>query len=171
MIDLFKNFVNSLLCIGIFITFIKLIMPSGKVKKYIYSLIGIITIITIVSPFINFMQNVDVEESIKDVISNIDMSENTSDDKEQTSTNSSVKDVFLDKLKTDIKDKLSQNSITTDKIEIYIDDSYNIEKMEINIKNLRKTNSSLENVNKVVNYINQEYGIAYEKINIIEEGV
>ena len=43
--------------------------------------------------------------------------------------------------------------------------------MEINIKNLRKTNSSLENVNKVVNYINQEYGIAYEKINIIEEGV
>ncbi len=171
MIDLFKNFVNSLLCIGIFITFIKLIMPSGKVKKYIYSLIGIITIITIVSPFINFMQNVDVEESIKDVISNIDMSENTSDDKEQTSTNSSVKDVFLDKLKTDIKDKLSQNSVTTDKIEIYIDDSYNIEKMEINIKNLRKTNSSLENVNKVVNYINQEYGIAYEKINIIEEGV
>ena len=117
------------------------------------------------------MQNVDVEESIKDVISNIDMSENTSDDKEQTSTNSSVKDVFLDKLKTDIKDKLSQNSVTTDKIEIYIDDSYNIEKMEINIKNLRKTNSSLENVNKVVNYINQEYGIAYEKINIIEEGV
>ena len=171
MLDLFKNFVNSLLCIGIFITFIKLIMPSGKVKKYIYSLIGIITIITIVSPFINFMQNVDVEESIKDVISNIDMSENTSDDKEQTSTNSSVKDVFLDKLKTDIKDKLSQNSVTTDKIEIYIDDSYNIEKMEINIKNLRKTNSSLENVNKVVNYINQEYGIAYEKINIIEEGV
>lgn len=171
MIDLFKNFVNSLLCIGIFITFIKLIMPSGKVKKYIYSLIGIITIITIVSPFINFMQNVDVEESIKDVISNIDMSENTSDDKAQTSTNSSVKDVFLDKLKTDIKDKLSQNSVTTDKIEIYIDDSYNIEKMEINIKNLRKTNSSLENVNKVVNYINQEYGIAYEKINIIEEGV
>lgn len=171
MIDLFKNFVNSLLCIGIFITFIKLIMPSGKVKKNIYSLIGIITIITIVSPFINFMQNVDVEESIKDVISNIDMSENTSDDKEQTSTNSSVKDVFLDKLKTDIKDKLSQNSVTTDKIEIYIDDSYNIEKMEINIKNLRKTNSSLENVNKVVNYINQEYGIAYEKINIIEEGV
>lgn len=171
MIDLFKNFVNSLLCIGIFITFIKLIMPSGKVKKYIYSLIGIITIITIVSPFINFMQNVDVEESIKDVISNIDMSENTSDDKEQTSTNSSVKDVFLDKLKTDITNKLSQNSVTTDKIEIYIDDSYNIEKMEINIKNLRKTNSSLENVNKVVNYINQEYGIAYEKINIIEEGV
>ncbi len=171
MIDLFKNFVNSLLCIGIFITFIKLIMPSGKVKKYIYSLIGIITIITIVSPFINFMQNVDVEESIKDVISNIDMSENTSDDKAQTSTNSSVKDVFLDKLKTDITNKLSQNSVTTDKIEIYIDDSYNIEKMEINIKNLRKTNSSLENVNKVVNYINQEYGIAYEKINIIEEGV
>ena len=171
MIDLFKNFVNSLLCIGIFITFIKLIMPSGKVKKYIYSLIGIITITTIVSPFINFMQNVDVEESIKDVISNIDMSENTSDDKAQTSTNSSVKDVFLDKLKTDIKDKLTQNSVTTDKIEIYIDDSYNIEKMEINIKNLRKTNSSLENVNKVVNYINQEYGIAYEKINIIEEGV
>lgn len=171
MIDLFKNFVNSLLCIGIFITFIKLIMPSGKVKKYIYSLIGIITIITIVSPFINFMQNVDVEESIKDVISNIDMSENTSDDKAQASTNSSVKDVFLDKLKTDITNKLSQNSVTTDKIEIYIDDSYNIEKMEINIKNLRKTNSSLENVNKVVNYINQEYGIAYEKINIIEEGV
>ena len=171
MIDLFKNFVNSLLCIGIFITFIKLIMPSGKVKKYIYSLIGIITIITIVSPFINFMQNVDVEESIKDVISNIDMSENTSDDKAQTSTNSSVKDVFLDKLKTDITNKLSQNSVTTDKIEIYIDDSYNIKKMEINIKNLRKTNSSLENVNKVVNYINQEYGIAYEKINIIEEGV
>lgn len=171
MIDLFKNFVNSLLCIGIFITFIKLIMPSGKVKKYIYSLIGIITIITIVSPFINFMQNVDVEESIKDVISNIDMSENTIDDKAQTSTNSSVKDLFLDKLKTDITNKLSQNSITTDKIEIYIDDSYNIEKMEINIKNLRKTNSSLENVNKVVNYINQEYGIDYEKINIIEEGV
>ena len=36
MIEIFKNWIVSMLCIGIFTTIIQLIIPKTNLKKYIY---------------------------------------------------------------------------------------------------------------------------------------
>ena len=46
MVDILKNWITTMLCIGIFLTFIQMIVPNTNLKKYIYSLIGVVTIIT-----------------------------------------------------------------------------------------------------------------------------
>ena len=172
MIDLFKNFVNSLLCIGIFITFIKLIMPSGKVKKYIYSLIGIITIIALVSPLIDIFKNNDMQDSIKSVLSNLDEQENVNVDTEKYSNvkEEAVKKSFIQSIKNDVKSKLEGKSIVVKSVDVFISDNYDIEKIEINIEKIDTSKASISSVTQIVKYINEEYDIGYSKIEVIEEG-
>ena len=57
IVEIFKSWISSMLCIGIFIAFVQLMMPKTNLKKYIYSLIGIVTILTVVSPIINMFEN------------------------------------------------------------------------------------------------------------------
>lgn len=172
MIETFRNWINILLCLGIFITIIQLIMPKNKLRKYIYSLVGIITIITIVSPVMNLLKNENMEESLKQVISNIDTGENKNLDvqKYKEASESAVKTSFVNSLKVDVKNKLSQNGIEVIKTEIFVDSEYNIEKVEINIKKLNEENSKLSSVTDVVKYLNEEYDIDLSKIIVIEEG-
>lgn len=49
MIENFRDWINALLCLGIFTTLIQLIMPKNNIRKYIYSLIGIVTIVVTMS--------------------------------------------------------------------------------------------------------------------------
>ena len=72
MLDSFKNYINLLLCLGIFVTILQLIIPKNSSRKYIYSFVGIIMIIGILSPVINFLKNGDVKTQISEVLSNFD---------------------------------------------------------------------------------------------------
>ena len=54
MVDILKNWITTMLCIGIFLTFIQMIVPNTNLKKYIYSLIGVVTIITLILPAYNY---------------------------------------------------------------------------------------------------------------------
>ncbi len=173
MIETFRNWINILLCLGIFITIIQLIMPKNKLRKYIYSLVGIVTIITIVSPVMNLLKNKNMEESLKQVISNIDTGENSSLDvqKYKDATENAVKTSFVNSLKVDVTNRLSQNGVEVIKTEIFVDSEYNIEKVEINVKKLNEDNVKLSSVTQVVKYINEEYDIDLSKIIVIEEGI
>lgn len=173
MIETFRNWINILLCLGIFITIIQLIMPKNKLRKYIYSLVGIITIITIVSPVMNLLKNENMDESLKQVISNIDTGNSDSLDvkKYKEASDDAIKTSFVNSLKVDIKNRLLQNEVEVTKIEIFVDFEYNIEKIEINIKKISENNDKLSSVTQVVKYINEEYDIDLSKIIVIEEGV
>ena len=56
MVDILKNWITTMLCIGIFLTFIQMIVPNTNLKKYIYSLIGVVTIITLILPAYNYFK-------------------------------------------------------------------------------------------------------------------
>ena len=60
MLDTFRNWINMILALGILFTVIRIIVPNTKLKKYIYSLMGIVTIIVILSPVINLVKNGDL---------------------------------------------------------------------------------------------------------------
>ena len=177
MVDIFKNWISAMLCIGIFITFIQLIIPKTNLKKYIYSLIGIVTVLTVVSPVINLLKNQTVEESVTEVLQNISSTDtaqaydNSDFEKYKEVKENAVKTGFVDSLKGDVTSKLKEKGVTVQSVEVFLDGDYNIEKMEIKIGKLNGTTATLSSVNGVVDYVHKEYDIDYSKIVVIEEGV
>lgn len=172
MIDLFKNWISVLLCLGIFVTIIRLVIPKNNLRKYIYSLIGIITIIALVSPLIDIFKNNDMQDSIKSVLSNLDEEENVNVDTEKYSNvkEEAVKKSFIQSIKNDVKSKLEEKSIGVKSVDVFISDNYDIEKIEINIEKIDTSKASISSVTQIVKYINEEYDIGYSKIEVIEEG-
>lgn len=174
MIQAFKVWISSLLCLGIFVTFLELIMPNSKFKKYIYALVGIITIITIVSPIVKLYKDKNLETSINDVTKAMSNDISNQNDVVSTAGTSDqqqlVKSQFIDSLKKDITSKLTLQGVNVDDVEIEIDSSYNITKLNINIKKLNPNIATIDTVNKVVDYINKEYDIDYSKIFVVEKG-
>ena len=172
MIDLFRNWISVLLCLGIFVTIIRLVIPKNNLRKYIYSLIGIITIIALVSPLIDIFKNNDMQDSIKSVLSNLDEQENVNVDTEKYSNvnEEAVKKSFIQSIKNDVKSKLEGKSIVVKSVDVFISDNYDIEKIEINIEKIDTSKASISSVTQIVKYINEEYDIGYSKIEVIEEG-
>lgn len=148
----------------------KLFLPKNKIRKYVLSLMGVMSVIAILSPVIDVFKSGELERSIKSVISNIDATSANNIDtqnisKSQTDT---VKQSFVNSIKADITNKLKDKGITVNKIEIFMSDNYDIEKLEINIK--KGTNgTSIDSVNTVVKYVKDEYKIEYSKIEVVEE--
>ena len=161
-----------LLCLGIFVTIIRLVIPKNNLRKYIYSLIGIITIIALVSPLIDIFKNNDMQDSIKSVLSNLDEQENVNVDTEKYSNvkEEAVKKSFIQSIKNDVKSKLEGKSIVVKSVDVFISDNYDIEKIEINIEKIDTSKASISSVTQIVKYINEEYDIGYSKIEVIEEG-
>ena len=123
MIDTFKNYINTLLCLGIFVTILQLVIPKNNSRKYIYSLVGIIMIISVISPVINFLKNENVEDSVNQVISNIDSYktlDNESDDSKKEANEELIRNQVINNIKNDIELKLNQYNIKNKNIEIYL---------------------------------------------------
>lgn len=174
MIDLFKNWISILLCLGIFITIIKLVIPKNNLRKYIYSLIGIVTIIALISPVIDIFKNGEMQDSLKSVLSNIDNIENLDTDvntnKYSNIKDEAVRNSFIQSIKVDVKSKIEAKNIDVKNVNVFVSDNYDIEKIEINIEKIDTSKADISSVTKIVQYINEEYDIGYSKIEVIEEG-
>lgn len=170
MLEIFKMWVSSMLCLGIFITFLQLIVPKTNLKKHIYALVGVITIITIISPVVDLLKEDSINNSVSQVIASI------SDDKEEIKidsgkyddiTKKAVIDELSNTIENDIRLKLKDKSIDVTNVYITLNESYSIEKIEIYVeKNIPDTTS----ISEIAKYINIEYGIDYSKISVIKEG-
>lgn len=169
MIEGLKLWINSMLCIGIFVLFIKLVIPKNNLKKYIYSMIGIITIITVISPITKFFKNNTIEKSLNQVINNIsDTSvsskvENSNINKYQDLNNQAVKMGFIEKLKEDIITKLENKDIVVKDVEVSMNNEYEISKINIKIE---KYSTSLKDSESVANFIKNEYDIDIYKVKV-----
>jgi len=173
MIESFKTYINTLLCLGIFVTILQLIVPKNKLRKYIYSLVGIIMIITIISPVVNLLRNENVEDGINQVIANIDeykLDNSINHESFKEANEDTIKNQMITSLKQDIKIKLNNKNIEVNDIQIYLEDDYTIKKINLEIKNLNNSNISFSDLNSIIKYINEEYEIDYSKIEVIEEG-
>ena len=162
MLDVFKNWISSILAIGILFTIIRIILPNSHFKKYIYSLIGIVTIIVIISPVISAVKSTNFD-NIKDIVlnaTNIDSSDvnytNLSNYEDVNENN--VKKNFITRVENDIKEKLSSNIDNNVDVNIEITDTYNIEKINITLYG--------ETSFDILSFISGEYDIGKDKINL-----
>lgn len=162
MLEVFKNWISSILAIGILFTIIRIILPNSHFKKYIYSLIGIVTIIVIISPVISAVKSTNFD-NIKDIVlnaTNIDSSDvnytNLSNYEDVNENN--VKKNFITRVENDIKEKLSSNIDNNVDVNIEITDTYNIEKINITLYG--------ETSFDILSFISEEYDIGKDKINL-----
>ena len=172
MIEIFRNWIVALLCLGILIVIIQLITPKTNLRRYIYTLVGILTVITILSPIVDILKNTDVEESVSNVLSTMYIKEDVvtvNSEGVADKKNELVQMQFIENLKSDVMFKLAEKNIEVNHINILIDEGYNITKLELKIQKLDVQKTSINSVNEIVGYINNEYDIDYSKISVIEE--
>lgn len=169
MIELFKNWINTLLMLGIFITILQLVIPNTNLKKYVNSLIGIVVIVTIISPVYDIFKNGNLEENLNLVLANMDSvkPENT------VKVNDNIQNKLLvnsmqDKIKENIEEKLKNEDIVASNIRVDVSEKYEISSIEI-IFNEKLDNTKKEKINKIVKNIKEEYEIEYSKISVLEE--
>ncbi len=173
MIEIFRNWIVAMLCLGILIVIVQLVIPKTNLRKYVYSLIGIVTVITIVSPIVDVLKTGNVSSSISSVLDSMSSNEDTitvNSDGLQDKQNELLKVQFIENLKSDVMFKLAHKDVEVNSINISVDDDYNITKIEVKIAKINVEKTSLNSVNEVVKYINSEYDIDYSKISVIEEG-
>lgn len=173
MIEIFRNWIVAMLCLGILIVIVQLVIPKTNLRKYVYSLIGIVTVITIVSPIVDVLKTGNVSSSISSVLDSMSSNEDTitvNSDGLQDKQNELLKVQFIENLKSDVMFKLAHKDVEVNSINISVDDDYNVTKIEVKIAKINVEKTSLNSVNEVVKYINSEYDIDYSKISVIEEG-
>ncbi|CDC78554.1 stage III sporulation protein AF SpoIIIAF [Clostridium sp. CAG:465] len=174
MVEIFRNWIVSMLCLGILIVIVQLVVPKTNLRKYIYSLVGIITVITIVSPVVDLLKNGNVRASIDSILNTVSPDENNivsvNSEGLDNKNDELVKAQFIQNLKSDVMFKLAHKDIVVNNINIVVDDEYNVTKIELNIAKLDNEKTDLGSVNEVVGYINSEYDIDYSKISVVEEG-
>lgn len=163
MIQMFKSWINLILCMGILFCIIQLIIPNTKLKKYTYSLIGIVTIITFLTPVIKMFKNLNVS-NVSDIFLNVENAQTMSMNKDALSKfeaikDNSVKENFKASLEGDIRNKLKEKIHDFD-VNVEVTKDYNIEKIIIHTK---------ENVTEdITTYISNEYDITRDKVELSE---
>lgn len=166
MIYIFKSWIQSILCIGILFTIIRIILPNTNLKKYTYSLIGIVTIIAIFNPVIAFARNNNIT-TIKDIFLNstelANKNINYTDISNYEDVNkNNVKENFKHSVEEDIKLKIQENVNSNVDVNIEITDTYNIKKINIIIYE--------DTPFDISTYLSSEYDLDKKIIEIKKEG-
>lgn len=160
MFNIVKGWISMILVIGIVFTLMRMIMPNTNLKKYIESIIGIVTIISIITPVLYYISNYNLTEKISENIGEIlsRQEETNNYDSYAQINNEEIKKEFVEKIQEDIKVKLKNKLNQEPKVKVLVNDAYNIEKVEVKLNG----NSSID----VRQYISNEYDISTDKIEI-----
>lgn len=133
MVEAINSWAQRIIIVIIICTVIEMILPEGKNKKYIKTVIGIYVVFTIISPIISNLNNgkIDINNYLK-IDNNIAIETSTTID-----TNTYIEEVYKEKLKADIKSKIEEMNYKVNKIDLKIE-TENEEKygeiLEINLR-------------------------------------
>ena len=171
MIDFFSSWGQGIIVAVIIGTIIEMILPEGSLKKYIKVVIGIYILFTIISPFIQKFsgsklsaENILNTEKYEKMMAK---GRNTISQKLEDNNSRTIKDIYTENLKTDIKAKLKEKGYEAESIYLRISDdgNYTIEKLQIKLLATENKNNGNTETKKVeINSVN------VEKIEITGDG-
>ena len=173
------NFLNSwlqgIIVAVIITTIIELILPEGNNKKYVKVILGIYVVFNIISPFINRFYNVNSNMEISSII-NIDKYTKEIEEYNSSSmnidineiNNKSIKEVYIENLKNDMKIKLKEKgyNIKDIKLKINNNDTYEIENIKIYLNKEKSVKSVNDENNIMINGVNEINEIKEVRINL-----
>lgn len=176
MIDFFKTYMEELIFMAVFIVIIELILPKGNMKKYVYSISGVIIILLIISPIFNTNSEISITNAIDNVIqtisnaNKIELAENDIDNFNNFK-NEIMTETVKEKIEIDIKEKLLIIGLEVDSIDIEVNDKYQFDKITIYIKSLGENkNNSISKASEAISIVANTYKIENSKITITELG-
>lgn len=119
MIEIINSWAQKIIIVVIICTIIEMILPEGKNKKYIKTVIGIYVVFTIISPIISKTNNntIDLNKYFK--IEDNKTIETSSP--VMVNTNEYIEEVYKEKLKTDIKTKIESMNYSVKNIDLEIE--------------------------------------------------
>lgn len=138
-------------------TIIEMILPEGNSKKYVKAIIGVYVLISIISPIVLKFTGKSLEVSdiinLNEYIESIEKNSKENDLYNTLDMNNSdnIKEIYINSLKNDIKNKLYDKGYETKKIDLEIEESneYSINNMYIELEKTEdyKTNDKKTNIN------------------------
>ncbi|MCI9017188.1 MAG: stage III sporulation protein AF [Clostridia bacterium] len=122
MIEWISRWAEQIVVAVIIATVIEMILPNGNNKKYVKVVIGIYILFTIISPIITKISGknlIDLEFDYQNYLENTDtyqaMSQNLSNNNDKN-----IKQIYIQNLRNDIKNKLLEKGYNAKTIEINI---------------------------------------------------
>ena len=191
MIEWVSSWAQGIVVAVIIVTIIEMILPEGKNKKYIKTIIGIYILFTIVVPIINKFTKEPFELDLSEYKSYLETTSEVENVEEKVNLN--IQNTYEQNLKEDIKEKIEGKNYEVIKIELDLDfsdeNTYgNISKVNLNVKKKNKNNviKKVENIEigdkriekeleesitseertNLKKYLSQEYEIEEENIII-----
>ena len=184
-----KSFIETLVTIIILFSAIELISPNNSMKKYIKFVLGLILIVVMLNPIIDFFTEGEdkIVSTIKEYEGILSTDTETSSD---VAASNEVEDVFIENLNKnsatelaekfpdykfvcDIDCNIDLNNFSYDishaKISISTNKIQEVEKIEkVEISNDNKTNSQAysDDEQKILSYVSNMLGISEDKIEI-----
>lgn len=171
MISWFNGWAKGIVLAVVIVTILEMILPDTKNKKYIKIVMGVYVTFTIISPIISKFtgNNFTIDVSKYDSFNNSNSIQSVNNIK--SVNNQSIQNVYLNTIKTDIKEELNIAGYTATKIDITAD--INIEKEEAKIHriNLDVYKNVDENKVKKVNKVEIGKKEEKEKNVLLEEEI
>ena len=154
MITWFNSWAQGIILAVIIVTILEMILPEGKNKKYIKIVMGVYMTFTIISPIISKVTGSNFDIDVSKYQALIEGNNVQSTNSAQNINNQSIENLYLNTIKTDIKDVLNKEGYEGKKVDITANINVEEEKADIykiNIEATKKANdNSIKKVNKIV---------------------
>lgn len=154
--EFINTWAQGIIVAVIIATIIEMLVPNSSSSKYIKVVIGIFILFTIVSPIINKFSNNNSSTDI-DFDSYVQGTTNETVAASMNINNEdSIRKMYEENLKIDIKTKITQKGYTVGiiNLEILNDDNYTLNKIEIKITEKNQiTNQNVNSLNNVTTLV------------------
>lgn len=181
MIEKISNYAEAIVILIIIITIVELMLPEGKNKKYVMFVSGIIIMLSVIKPFINFLNlDLNLELEVAEIQETFNNFEKNSFAKYDLNYN--IQDSYIKNLEVDMKARLEEMGYNVLETKINVDeDTYEPINIEMRVKyddeyiqpviidvfGDNTTDMIYEvDINKIKEIISSNYGVVKNNIRI-----
>lgn len=173
MIEFISSWAQGIIVAVIIASIIEMIVPNGTSKKYIKVVIGIYILFNIITPIINKLNS--TATSALDVSKFLDLdtyvnNTNVNSNNIEAKNEENIKQIYISKLKSDIKSKLNDMDYKVSNIQIYLenDEQYTIKNISLQVYKDTKEDEQ-KNKNDNIEPIKEVNVTIFEEENTIKE--
>ena len=164
MVSFINSWAQGIILAIIIATIIEIVLPDGKNKKYIKTIIGIYVLFSIIYPIITKISNKEINlNSVVDA-ANTKISSYQSNDIQVIDTNAYIEETYKGRIEEELKNKINEKGFNVDNLNLYIETEDESRYGTINSIVLQISKNNKINTEIVNNYINSVNEV--EEINI-----
>ena len=162
MINFLSSWVKNLALALIIVSILEMILPNNKTKKYVKMIMGLYILFSIVSPFIENSNKLNINNiDFNSYIEKVQTTSSTSEELDQTSMDNRLNQIYKEELQKDITQKVEEKGYKVENCKVVAhisDEDSGIEKITLKIngkteESEKKKEKTSEIENKIVTEI------------------